>query len=94
MRKHSVIAGLLAVGAMVPLSAAAAPEHGFEEALEHSLDFAAQGIVASVDKGCLGEPGSWLPGTLQIEGQAASVGAKAANPATTDNPDAFDCALA
>lgn len=104
MRKHLVIAGLFAAAAIAPLPASAGgapqgPQGGaWDRASGGSLGGAGQvggGQLgeASVDEGCLGEPGSWVPGTLQIDGPTASAGANPPAPASGDEAGAYDCAL-
>ena len=79
MRKPLVIAAFLAVGATAVPSAIAAPN------LAVGADHRGLVTTASQGYGCLGEPDTWLPGTLQIDGPTASAG---------EDAKAYDCALA
>ena len=93
MRKHLVIAGLLAVCAVSPLPAVAAPGYTPGTDLDQAIGPVGQRIATSVEQGCLGEPGSWLPGTLQIESPAASAGTSPQASEPRDESGAYDCAL-
>lgn len=100
MRKHLVIAGLFAAAAIAPLPATAGgalqgPHGGAWEPVLGAPGQVGGGQLgeASVDEGCLGEPGSWVPGTLQIDGPTASAGANPPAPASSDEAGAYDCAL-
>ena len=79
MLKMLAIVGLLALGPAVPASAHEAPS---------------QQSAAAVAPGCLGEPGSWLPGTLQIDEPAVPAKANPTAPSPGDGAVAHDCALA
>ena len=93
MRTHLVIAGLLAVGAMGSLLADAAVGHTLGKDPHQAMDPSGLGIAATVEQGCLGEPGSWLPGTLQIESPAAAAGTSPQASASSDEASVYDCSL-
>ena len=85
MWKPLVIAVVLAVGATAVPSAIAAPNLAVGPNLAMGADHRGLVTTASRGYGCLGEPDTWLPGTLQIDGPTASAG---------EDAKAYDCALA
>ncbi len=82
MLKSAVIAGLV-----FAVSALQVPAGGFSSPASGVV---AQAHAAGLGHGCLGESGTWLPGTLQID--------ESAQPSSSDQPMqrqriAQDCAL-
>ncbi len=82
MLKSVVIAGLVLASSTLQVAAGSISDP--------PSDIVAQAHAAGLGQGCLGEPGTWLPGTLQIDEPAEPAGSERP---MQRQPTVQDCAL-
>lgn len=85
MTQQFLAAAVIALGSSLAVAAAATPQEATDRFMPQQK--------ASVGFDCLGEPGTWLPGTLQTHGKSAITDTSSSAKRSAPDRSIADCAL-
>lgn len=85
MTQQFLAAAVVALGSTLAVAAAATPQQAVDRFIPQQ--------TAGVAFDCLGEPGTWLPGTLQTHGKSAVTNTRLTGSRAAPDPSPSDCAL-
>ncbi|WP_299616018.1 hypothetical protein [Pelagibius sp.] len=86
MSQPFLAAAVVALGSTLAAAAAATPQEAVDRFMPQQK--------ASVGFDCLGEPSTWLPGTLQTHGKSAVTDSSSTANRSAPDRSTSDCALA
>ncbi len=85
MTQPFLAAAVVALGSTLAAAAAATPQQTLDRLMPQQ--------TASVEFDCLGEPSTWLPGTLQTHGKSEITDSSTTATRPTPDRSTSDCAL-